>query len=71
MKNNYIRTKWRCTKNPLPTTHICTQKTTVLKLKKNDVKIVTTRNIENGKLIKTLCDQTAIIKSEDIKVCFA
>jgi len=41
------------------------------KMKKNDVKIIATRNIENGKLIKTLCGQTSIIKPEDIKVCFA
>jgi len=41
------------------------------KIKENDVKIVATRNIENGKLIKTLCGQTATIKPENIKVCFA
>lgn len=36
----------------------------------NDVKIVATRNIENGQFINTLCGQTAIIKPEDIKVWF-
>lgn len=41
------------------------------KIKVNDVKIVATRNIENGKLLKTLCGQTVTIKPENIKVCFA
>lgn len=41
------------------------------KNKQNDVKIVATRNINIGKVINTLCGQTAIIKPEDIKVCFA
>lgn len=41
------------------------------KNKSNDVKIVATRNLEIGQDIKTLCGQTAIIKPEDINVCFA
>jgi len=39
--------------------------------KQNDVKIVATKNINIGKVINTLCGQTALIKPEDIKVCFA
>jgi len=34
------------------------------KNKRNDVKIVATRNLEIGQDIKTLCGQTAIIKPE-------
>lgn len=41
------------------------------KNKNNDVKIVATTNIAIGQQIDTLCGRTAVIKPEDINVCFA
>ena len=37
----------------------------------NDVRVVAKKIIKSGTVIKTLCGQTAPIKSEDIKVCIA
>lgn len=65
------KTQMEMYKNSMTDNAYMYTKNNSFKHKKNDVKIVAKKNIQSGVLLKTLCGQTVVIKSEDVKVCSA